>query len=275
MATFPTPKPDGHPALGCTLGFGTPFSAQLLSRVGYDWVLIDMEHNPLTAREAGLMTHVVVAASGGRCQPIVRVPSHGVEWIKWALDSGAAGIVVPMVGSQAEMENIVLSAVYPPQGRRSFGPALASFADLDPAATTIKYLMHTCGTIALIPMIESIQGLNNVEEIASIDAVTSVFVGPVDLRMSMGLPGSDGSETVYLEALQRILETCRRLGKPVGIFATDGESCRRRTLEGFGFLLVRSAISPCARSWFLIILSSFLVKLLCWFKVQRPTCKTA
>ncbi|OQU93633.1 hypothetical protein CLAIMM_00115 [Cladophialophora immunda] len=238
MADFPLSQPDGRTALGCTLGFGSTFSSQILSRVGYDFVMIDMEHHPLSAREAGVLVHVVMAASAGKCQPLVRIPSHGPEWIKWALDAGAVGIIVPMVESRAQMENIVQSALYPPRGARSFGPALALFADLDPAATTDKYLNHTSNRIALIPMIESVQGLNNIEKIASVDGVTSVFVGPVDLRLSMGLPGSDGTESVYLEALQKILATCSRLGKPVGIFARDGESCKCRTLEGFNFLLL-------------------------------------
>src|ERR1700761_2964853 len=117
-------KTNGTPLLGCTLGFGTPTSAQLLSRVGYHYLLIDMEHNPLSSREASLLTHAIVSASGGRCKPIIRVPSHGVEWIKWALDCGSSGILIPMVQSAQEMERIVQMAVYPPRGQRSFGPAM-------------------------------------------------------------------------------------------------------------------------------------------------------
>ncbi|KAI9743686.1 MAG: hypothetical protein M1818_003002 [Claussenomyces sp. TS43310] len=238
MASFLSTRPGGIPAVGCTLGFGTPFSAQLMSRVGYDYVLVDMEHNPLSASQAGIMTHVVIAASAGKCQPIIRVPSHGVEWIKWALDTGVPGILVPMVASGAEMESIIQSAVYPPRGQRSFGPTLAAFADLDPAATAAKYRTETSKNVAVIPMIESAEGLKNAEAICSVDGVTAVFVGPVDLRFSMGLPGGDGSEDVYLDALQHVRGICRRLGKPVGIFAADAEACRKRTSEGFDFIML-------------------------------------
>ena len=238
MASFPLSKQGGGPALGCTLGFGTPFSAQLMARVGYDWALIDMEHNPLSAREAGLMTHVIVSASAGKCRPIIRVPSHGVEWIKWALDCGSHGILVPMVKSGAEAEELVQRAVYPPRGQRSFGPSVAVFADLDSAATAMKYRTQTSKTVALIPMIESVEGLDNAEAICSVDGVTAVFIGPVDLRFSMGLTGGDGNEEAYLAALKKIVTICKRLNKPVGTFAVGEEECRKRTEEGFNFLLV-------------------------------------
>lgn len=209
-----------------------------MARVGYDYVLIDMEHNPISAKEAGLMAHVIVAASAGKCKTIIRVPSHGVEWIKWALDCGSHGILVPMVKNKEEMESVVQSAVYPPVGQRSFGPSMAVFADLDPAATSMKYLSETSKDVAVIPMIESAEGLKNAEAICSVEGVTAVFIGPVDLRLSMGLKGGDGDEEVYLEALQKVLKICKKLGKPVGVWANDGAACKKRTAEGFDFLMV-------------------------------------
>ncbi|EXJ90145.1 hypothetical protein A1O3_03214 [Capronia epimyces CBS 606.96] len=229
------------PLLGTTLGFGTPFSAQLLSRVGYHYLMIDMEHNPLSSREAGLLTHAIGAASGGKCKALIRVPSHGVEWIKWALDCGSAGILIPMVQSAHEMEQIVKMAVYPPRGQRSFGPAMAPFASVDPSQTVAQYLNETSKDIAVIPMIESSQGLDKAEEICAVDGVTAVFVGPADLRLSMGLAGGDGSEKVYLDALLQLVAICKRLGKPIGIFAADEETCRKRTADGFDFILVSNA----------------------------------
>jgi 2-keto-3-deoxy-L-rhamnonate aldolase RhmA len=231
-------KPTGLPLIGCTLGFGTLLSAQIIARVGYDYVLIDMEHNPLSAREAGLMAHVVISASAGRCKSIIRVPSHGVEWIKWALDCGSHGILVPMVTNRKEMEAIVQRAVYPPVGQRSFGPTMAAFADLDREATSAKYFRETSKDVAVIPMIESVEGLENAEAICSVEGVTAVFIGPVDLRLSMGLPGGDGDEEDFLQALQKVLKIGRALGKSVGTFASDGEGCRKRTAEGFDFIMV-------------------------------------
>ena len=224
--------------MGCSIGFGTPLSAQLLSRVGYSFLLIDMEHNPLSAREATSLTHAIVAASQGACKPIIRIPSIGIEWIKWALDSGTDGILVPMVQSKTDMERIVEGALYPPKGQRSFGPTMAPFASTDPSFTAARYLKEKSPQVALIPMIESVKGLDNAEDICAVDGVSAVFIGPVDLRFSMGLSGDDGTEEIYLAALERLVGICKRLQKSIGIFASDRESCRRRTAEGFAFILV-------------------------------------
>lgn len=145
-----------------------------------------------------------------------------------------------MVSSDEEMEALVQRAVYPPRGKRSFGPTMAPFADLDPTATSATYLTHTSQKTAVIPMIESVEGLKNVEKICSIDGVTAVFVGPLDLRFSMGLPGADGAEEDFLEALRRIVSVCKSLEKSVGIFAVNGKACQKRKLEGFDFILVCS-----------------------------------
>jgi 2-keto-3-deoxy-L-rhamnonate aldolase RhmA len=145
-----------------------------------------------------------------------------------------------MVKNRQEMEAIVQSAVYPPVGQRSFGPTMATFADLDVGATSAKYYKETSKEVAVIPMIESIEGLQNTQTICSVDGVTAVFIGPVDLRLSMGLPGGDGDESTFLEALQKVLKICKKLGKPVGTFASDGDGCRKRTAEGFDFLMVFS-----------------------------------
>jgi len=70
-----------------------------------------------------------------------------------------------------------------------------------------------------------------------------VFIGPVDLRLSMGLPGSDNNEEIFLQALQKVLTICRKLGKPVGTFASDSEGCQKRTAEGFDFLMVPGEVA--------------------------------
>lgn len=87
-------------------------------------------------------------------------------------------------------------------------------------------------------MIESGAGVREVEAICSNDAVTAVFIGPVDLRLSLGFSGGDGDEPAYLEVLDRLMKTCRSAGKPIGIFAAGSNACRKRIAQGFDFLLV-------------------------------------
>ncbi|KIW29743.1 uncharacterized protein PV07_05532 [Cladophialophora immunda] len=244
--------------VGAAVTIGNTLCAQITARVGFDWVLIDMEHAPVSAREASSLVQAVVAASGGQCVPVIRTPSHGVEWIKWALDSGAAGIIIPMVTTAQECENIIQRAIYPPRGQRSFGPFLAPYADVDPAADVTKYMKERAKEVAIIPMIESMEGVENAEAILRVPGVTACFVGPYDLRQSMGLPGGDGEEPSYINALQRILEAGKRNGVVIGTVGATEASARRKVEMGFRFLLTgqepnflaagaRSTLQQCQR----------------------------
>lgn len=223
--------------IGAAVTIGSALCAQITARVGFDWVLIDMEHAPVSAREASLMVQAVVSASGGHCVPIIRTPSHGVEWIKWALDSGAAGIIIPMVTSAQECEEIVQRAIYPPQGQRSFGPFLAPYADVDPTSDVTKYLRTRVKDVAIIPMIESAEGVKNAEEILSVPGVTGCFVGTYDLRQSLGLPGGDGEEPSYISALETILQAGKKNNVVVGTVGATEASAKRKVEMGFKFLL--------------------------------------
>ena len=84
-------------------------TAKLAARAGFQWIIIDMEHWPFTPEQATQLVHAVIAAFQGACSPLIRVPSHGTEWIKWTLDSGTAGTIVPVVHNAAEMEDIIPS----------------------------------------------------------------------------------------------------------------------------------------------------------------------
>lgn len=228
------------PAPGVALTIPSVTVAKLLSQVRYDFVFIDMEHSPLGPEQMTAMVHGVVASSRGSCFPLVRVPSQGVEWIKWALDSGAAGIIVPMVNHQAEMRTIAQHALYPPRGRRSFGPSSAPWGlPNGPGGGVGEYVQRASeGKIAILPIIESAEGVENVEDVTSIDGVSGVFIGPVDLRLSLGLSGADGEEPVYKAALQKIIGATKKRGMVVGSLALDEKIARKRAMEGFNFLVV-------------------------------------
>lgn len=237
MQTFSSLLKEKGNLVGAAVTIGNTLCAQITARVGFDWVLIDMEHAPVSPREASTLVQAVVTASGGQCVPIVRTPSHGVEWIKWALDSGAAGIIIPMVTNAQQCEDVLQCAIYPPRGQRSFGPFLAPYADVDPASDVTKYLKERVKDVAIIPMIESVEGVNNAEAILKIPGVTGCFVGPYDLRQSMGLSGGDGEEPAYVAALQKILEAGKRNNVVIGTVGATEASARRKIEMGFRFLL--------------------------------------
>jgi len=230
------------PLVGTILTMPSITVAQLVGQSDSDVVMIDMEHAPQSMEVVTQMVHAYAAASRGRGFPLIRIPSHGVEWIKWALDSGSAGIVVPMVNDVGEMKAIIDRALYPPHGRRSFGPIAAPYAHPDgPKAEGGQagyFERARNGSIALLPMIESKEGLQNVEAIVSLEGVSGVLVGPADLRLSLGLPvGIDGPEPEFADALKTIVGAATKHGKVVGIVALGEDAIRKRAAEGFEYIL--------------------------------------
>lgn len=231
-------RPQDGPILGAYLAIESPFSAHMMGRAGFDWMLIDMEHSPLSARDATALVHAVAVGSYGACASLIRIPSIGVEWVKWALDAGAAGIVAPMVQSKEEAERLAQFAKYPPLGQRSFGPFNAQWTDLSADSSLAKYVSATSKGVAAIAMIESKAGVENAEAIMSTEGISGIFIGPVDLRLSLGLQGADGQEPEYVKALEKILSIGKRLSMPVGIFSASPDALKVHLRMGFSFLLV-------------------------------------
>lgn len=233
-------KSQQGPAVGTVLTIPSVTIAQLVGQADGEFVMIDMEHAPLPIEVVTKMVSAYVNSSQGKRFPLVRIPSHGAEWVKWALDSGAAGIIVPMVNNAAEMKAIIDRAIYPPKGRRSFGPLYAPFAHPEGPQTGMPGYFERAkrGDIALLPMIESKEGLENCEEILSLEGVSGTFIGPADLRLSIGLPPAvDGTEPEFLEAMDQVRSTAKKLGKVVGTMGTGEETARKRAFEGMDFLL--------------------------------------
>lgn len=214
--------------------------------------MIDAEHSPFTMEQATELVHTIIATSQGHCLPIIRIPSQGTEYIKWGLDSGAAGIIIPMVHNPEDVKNILANALYPPDGSRSFGPYSGPFGDLRTGSFADYYAKAQRREIGIFPTIESREGLENVEEILSIKGVSGLFIGPYDLRLSLGLiGGADGDELEFKEAIDRIFEAGKKYGKPVGCPGKGEVLSRKRAEQGAAFLLVSfdySALNDAYRS---------------------------
>jgi 4-hydroxy-2-oxoheptanedioate aldolase len=232
-------KAAKFPLLGCSITLTSLSTAKIIARAGFQWALIDMEHSPMSPELAMNIVHAVVAASGGTCFPLIRIPAHSNEWIKWALDSGASGIIIPMVDTAAQMRTILDCALYPPRGNRSWGPNNAVYASLDPTFTPAGYLeLAREGGVAIIPMIESKMGLQNVEEILGVEGVSAAFIGPQDLRMSLGLAsGRSGSEPEFEQAMSSIVEAAKESNLPVGSIGVGAQVASARGKLGMSFLL--------------------------------------
>src|SRR6184192_2562908 len=230
----------GEPALGGWLSLPSVPSARIMARLGFDWLLVDMEH---TAQNPVLMSDMVgTIADAGTSAPMVRVPANSVEWFKWVLDAGAWGVVVPMVNTREEAQRAVEYAKYPPAGARSIGGAFGPYGF--GITNWPDYARTANDEIIVIIQIESRQALQHVDEILSVPGIDVAFVGPNDLHAQLGLtPSSDGAEPEFLDALERIKAAARNHRVATGIFSGGGEAAAERIRQGFQMISVTTDIS--------------------------------
>jgi 4-hydroxy-2-oxoheptanedioate aldolase len=225
----------GEPAIGTWLTLPDPVAAQLMARTGFDWLTVEIEHTPITF-ETAAQSFAIIAASG--CVPLARVPWNTGENIKRVLDTGAWGIVVPMVNSRAEAEAVVKAARYRPIGERTIGGQLhAANFDTDPAT----YYARANEEILVVVMAEHALAVENIDAILAVEGIDAVFVGPNDLHASMGLPPTfDSDNPSFQAALRRILAAAKARGVAAGIHVVDAVQAQRRIKEGWQFIAVAS-----------------------------------
>jgi len=225
----------GEPSVGTWLTLPDPVAAHLMARAGFDWLTVELEHTPVTFETAANSFAIIAAA--GRV-PLARVPWNTGENIKRVLDTGAWGIVVPMVNSRAEAEAAVAAARYAPQGARSIGGQLhAANFDTDPAT----YYTRANEEILVVLMAEHVRGIAAMDEILSVPGIDVVFIGPNDLHNSMGKPPSfESNDKEFVDAVNHVFEMARKHGVAPGIHVVDAEAARRRIAQGFQFIAVGS-----------------------------------
>lgn len=227
----------GKAQIGTWLSFGDVFTARLMARVGFPWLTVDLEHNPIDWQTASLM-FATIADSG--CVPLARVPRGDHDLIKRVLDGGAMGIVVPMVNTVEEAKTAIAAAKFPPAGNRSIGGSIPAL-NFDTSAG--DYYKHANDNVLVILQTESPEGVDNAEEIYSLPGVDAIFVGPNDLFWQMRPEdGSDPSAEEFEAMLQRILATGKKTGTPVGIHTQSVEEAKHRAAEGWQFLALQSEL---------------------------------
>ena len=222
----------GQTTLGTFIGMATPVSAEVCAASGFDWVLLDLEHG---AGGEEQVRDVVPAAGSYGVPTLVRV--EGAERIRIgrALDSGAAGIMLPRLNSAAEVAAALSHLRYPPTGDR--GVATYNRAcrfGLDPGA-----LDRADDETLCVVQIESAAAVADADDIAAIDGVDVLFIGPRDLSHDLGVPG-DITAPSYVEALDTVLAAARRHGKAAGMLVGDGAAAAVRLAEGWSFLAIGS-----------------------------------
>ncbi|SDN97739.1 4-hydroxy-2-oxoheptanedioate aldolase [Klenkia soli] len=205
-----------------------PGAARRLGLAGFDWVALDMQHG--TYGRAELLA-VARSWHGAPADLVVRVPSSEFTGIGLALDAGAAAVVVPQVDSPAEARAAVEAASYPPRGRRSAGPLAPTWGEAP-----------TDGPLCAV-MVESAAALDRVEEIAAVEGVGLLFVGPNDLSLTLGSTvDALLDDTSPDSALDRILAAGRAAGVPVGAYGGDPATAARFAARGIDCLAVATDV---------------------------------
>ena len=228
---------EGKPQVGTWLSLGNVFAARLMARVGFPWLTVDIEHSPIDWSDAALIFGAIADAG---CVPLARVPRGDHDHIKRVLDSGAFGIVVPMVNTVEQAKTAIAAAKYPPAGNRSVGGGLHS---LNFDATAGDYYKHANDNILVVLQTESPEGVENAEEIYSLPGVDAIFVGPNDLTFQMrGPDGLDPSPDELEAMLQRVLVAGKKVGTPVGLHVQTTEAVRQRIDEGWQFIALASEL---------------------------------
>ncbi|MBO7636920.1 MAG: hypothetical protein J6S89_10120 [Paludibacteraceae bacterium] len=216
--------------LGSWITIGHPNVAEILANAGFEWLVIDIEHNPIDP--AMIQTLILTIQSKG-VKAFVRVSKNEEVVIKQVLDAGADGIIVPMVCSKEDAIQAVNYAKYPPIGKRGVGLARAQQygREFD------MYKQWVTNGLIVIAQIEHINGINNLEDIISVDGIDGTIIGPYDLSGSMGMPGEFEKLEVKV-ALQRYIDVCKAYKFPMGFHVVDSrtEKIREKIDEGYTFL---------------------------------------
>ncbi|MFV0320168.1 MAG: HpcH/HpaI aldolase family protein [Microbacterium sp.] len=228
------------PLAGVWVCSGSPLVAEICAGSGMDWLLVDGEHSPL-----GLESIVAIlqASAPYPITPVVRVPSADPVTLKQVLDLGAQNVLVPMISSGDEARAVVEAVRYPPRGRRGVGSALARSARWN---RVDDYLANADEHVSLTVQIETASGVDAAAEIAAVDGVDAVFVGPSDLAASMGLLGEQSHPDVTAAVL-RTFAAVHAAGTPVGVNAFDPTMAQSYVDAGTDFLAVGADVALLAR----------------------------
>jgi len=230
---------SGKPALGSWVTIGHPDVAEVMANMGFDWLVFDNEHAPLSTETTQLL---IQAMSSTETVPLVRVPWNDMVEIKRALDIGAYGVVIPWVNSKEEALYAVQACKYPPAGLRGVGPRRASRYGLD----IKEYLQRANDEILVVVQIETQQAVDRIDEILSVEGMDAFFIGPYDLSASLGYLGQPDHPKA-LETFYRLLDAAKGTGVASGIHASNLQLAQDYVEKGFQFVALNDDIGLLTR----------------------------
>ena len=195
------------------VSYSHPSITETFARAGFDFMFIDMEHSSISIEQG----QRIIAASQSEGVPCIPRPvSHSNDYLKPLLESGADGLLIQMVETANQVNSLINDIKYPPVGKRTYGVnrAQAYGFDFD------KYISNWNKTSTFLLQIESITGVENIEDLLSFDEVDGVMIGPLDIAGSLGVPGQTNHPLV-IDASKKVITVCERFGKSCGTQVAD------------------------------------------------------
>ena len=228
----------GEPSIGSWMSMAHPSIAEILAMAGYDWIVIETEH---TAIDVSEVLRLIIAIEQRGSVPLVRLAWNDPIQAKAVLDSGAAGVLVPMVNTKADAELAVSMTKYPPLGSRGVGLARAQGYGINFDA----YVTNANADTLLLVQIEHREAVENIEQILSVTGIDGVFIGPYDLSLSLGIPGNLNHPDI-LAAKQKVLSATLAHGLIAGMHfvqpQTAASDCQKAISEGYRFIALGTDI---------------------------------
>lgn len=232
---------SGKRLAGYWLTTASPTVTEIAAGAGFDWLLIDMEHAPNDLPD--IVEHLRAASAGGPSEPVVRMPWNDTVMVKRLLDAGARSLMFPNVQTAAEARQAVAATRYPPHGVRGFSTVSRATA----FGRLKGYAERASETICVIVQVETPEAIANAAEIAAVEGVDCVFVGPNDLAANMGYLGR-ATETPVQAKILEALRAIQSAGKCAGLLNYNVASAQAMFAEGFRLIAVGGDSGSFARA---------------------------
>jgi len=230
---------EGRSQIGLWCTLSHHYALELVAGAGFDWLLIDTEHSP---NDLESLVPQLQAVAPYASTPIVRVPWNDMVTIKRVLDIGAQTLLLPYVQNVDEAKAAVAATRYPPAGIRG----VAGTTRATRFGRVRDYAKKAADEICLLLQVETREALDHIEDIAALDGVDGIFIGPADLHASMGYTGETANDAV-VPLIEDALRRIRRAGKAPGILTADESLARRYIAAGALFTAVGNDASLLAR----------------------------
>ena len=233
-------KAGPQPPVGTWIMSASPLVAEAIGCAGFEWGVIDMEHTPLDLMN---VVHMLQAVAGTNLLPVVRVPWNDTVGIKRVLDAGAQTLLVPFVQNADEARAAVAACRYPPEGVRG----MAGMSRASRFGTVPNFFASANRDVGVIVQLETAASIERIDEIAAVDGIDALFVGPGDLSGTMGFAGQLTHPDVIALTRQAV-QRAKALGKPIGTVGGTPEVVAQYREIGFDFIAIASDLGLLMRA---------------------------